>query len=68
MLPEYFEALAIPVRSGALPDGWEVPAELPIVVNERMADAFWPDADPLGATLSMDWQPETVLRIPAQSG
>jgi putative ABC transport system permease protein len=73
MLPEYFAALGIPVLAGELPrDGWEVPvgedAEVPVVVNRRMAEAYWPGGDALGALVTFDWNPEQRLRVVAVVG
>lgn len=63
VLPEYFEVLGIPLRRGALPDGWRVGQEVPVVVNERMAAAFWPGVDPVGAGFSFDWQEGRIVRV-----
>jgi len=67
-LPEYFEVLEIPVRAGTVPDGWEVPDEIPVVVNRRMAETLWPDGDALGSGFAMDWRPGTRFRIVGEVG
>jgi len=48
--PEYFEVMGIPTLAGGLPDdGWaSFEDEAPVAVNERLADLFWPEQDPLG--------------------
>lgn len=63
VIPEYFEVLNIPLRQGQLPEGWEATDELPVLVNERMADAYWPGLSPLGARFSMDWQEGRTLDV-----
>jgi len=63
MLPEYFDVLGIPLRRGELPDGWTVPEEVPVVLNERMTELYWPGEDPIGARFAMDWQEGTLFRV-----
>lgn len=63
VMPEYFEVLDIPLVAGTLPPRWSEGDEAPVVVNQRMAEVFWPDYDPLGATLTLDWADEVRLRV-----
>ena len=67
VLPEYFDVMGIDVVAGAIPRaGWEtVDGEVAIAVNRRLADAFWPDRDPLGRTLTLDPSDPQTLRVAA---
>ena len=47
----YFDALRIPLRSGRLFRDRE-PAQT-VVINEAMANKFWPNADPVGQAISI---------------
>lgn len=69
-MPEYFEVMAIPVVSGALAaDGWApLDGEIPIAVNERLSEMYWPGEDPLGKGLSLPWDPPRRLRVAAVVG
>ena len=61
-----FLELCYLLLNGELPSqGWTVPEEVPVVVNRRMADAFWPDTDPVGRSLGLDLDPPVPLRIVA---
>jgi predicted permease len=45
----YFDTLRIPVQSGRVfTSNDDVEAERVVVVNQAMADHFWPDQDPIG--------------------
>jgi predicted permease len=45
----YFRTMQIPLRAGRLFDGRDTPeAPKVVVVDERMAQRFWPNADPVG--------------------
>ena len=68
VVPEYFEVLDIPVRSGQLPTRWSEGEELPVAVSERMAEVFWPGADPLGMGMTLDWADPIRLRVVAVVG
>ncbi|MGD2122896.1 MAG: ABC transporter permease [Gemmatimonadota bacterium] len=50
----YFEAMGIPLLAGEIfQDGSGAPSSGPVaLINETMARRFWPDASPLGATVS----------------
>jgi predicted permease len=67
VLPDYFRVMGIDVVSGGLSgDAWEaVEGEIPVAVNRRLAEAFWPGRDPVGATLTLDWEPARTLRVVA---
>lgn len=50
----YFEVLGIPLRSGRVFDGRDDADAAPVaVVNQVMAERFWPGRDPLGQRLTM---------------
>ena len=66
--PEYFEALRIPLRTGSLPDPWVEGDEMPIVVNERFAAAFWPEGDALGRGISWEGAQTEQMRVVAVVG
>lgn len=61
--PQYFETLDIPLRAGAIPEPAVEGDEMPIVVNQRMADTFWPHDSPVGAALTLDWTPPRPMRV-----
>jgi putative ABC transport system permease protein len=47
--PDYFRAMGIPVLKGRGFDDRDVAASTPvIIVNEKLAQKFWPDGDPIG--------------------
>src|SRR5262249_4374081 len=47
--PKYFETLGIPILYGRAFSDQEVKDQAPVVViNEALAERFWPDAQPLG--------------------
>jgi putative ABC transport system permease protein len=54
--PGLFAAMGVPLRRGRLISETDSP-ERPkvVVVNEGMADEFWPGEDPMGRKIQMDW-------------
>jgi putative ABC transport system permease protein len=62
----YFPALGIPLKRGRLPAPADAPSSPPVVViNETMARQLWPDGDPIGARVRVNWndpemEPEVV--------
>ena len=53
--PEYFEALGIPLLSGRLLDSRDEPTAAPVaVINQTLAQQYWPQQDPIGARVSFD--------------
>jgi predicted permease len=62
----YFDAMRIPLRSGrVLSAADRAGGERVAVVNEALARALWPDADPLGQSLitnQKDWRVVGVVR------
>ncbi len=64
VMPGYFEAMKIPVLRGRgiLPtDRPESPPVL--VINQSMAEMFFPGDDPIGKRLVIDYDEETVLEV-----
>jgi putative ABC transport system permease protein len=52
VMPGYFKALAIPIRSGrTFTDADATGSEPVVIINEAMARRYWPDQDPLGRRL-----------------
>jgi predicted permease len=45
---DYFQTLGIPLVKGRLLDARDRQGALTVVVNERMAEKFWPGEDPIG--------------------
>jgi predicted permease len=65
VLPGYFDVLEIPVRAGAIPADRSYEAEVPVLINERMAELYWPGGSALGATFATENSAEAgqTLRI-----
>jgi len=56
--PGYFETLGIPIVRGRALGGFDDEPEPVVVVNQALADMFWPDEDPVGKELdgSAHWR------------
>ncbi len=57
--PDYFRTLGIPLRRGRAFTAADTRGAAPVVIiNERLAHLFWPDADPLGEQILFNgkWQ------------
>jgi putative ABC transport system permease protein len=64
--PSYFATLGIPVRRGRAFDDSDTAAAEPVgMINETMARAVWPDADPIGKHLRVFGQEFTVVGVVA---
>ena len=62
--PGYFEALRIPILRGrGFTDGDNDTALRVIVVDERVAQHFWPNSDPLGRRMYFPGDPKDLLKI-----
>jgi macrolide transport system ATP-binding/permease protein len=62
--PSYFRTMRIPiVRGRAFTDADGPDAAYVAVVNEAMAQRFWPDQDPLGRTFTMDTVKGHSIRV-----
>ena len=62
--PGYFEAMRIPLRQGRYftrQDTSDVPAST--IVDERLANKFWPGRDPIGQRLYSPSDPNDLLKI-----
>ena len=64
-LPEYFQVMGIPLLEGAWPTGgWESEAsDVPVLVNQRMAETIFAGTDPLSASFSVGWSGGLELRV-----
>jgi putative ABC transport system permease protein len=59
----YFAAMGIPVKRGSDFSGHETPKGTPVVIiNEAMANQFWPNGNPLGERLQIGWDAPNVTR------
>jgi putative ABC transport system permease protein len=59
----YFDAMGIPVKRGSDYTGAESAASPPVVIiNETMANQFWPNGNPLGERIQLTWDPPDVTR------
>jgi predicted permease len=72
--PGYFQAMGIPLRRGRYLDATDTEQGLPtVVINEKMAQTFWPNEDPLGRQIRLggpqgggpDSLPRTIVGIVA---
>ena len=62
--PEYFAAMGIPLRAGRAFTAQDDSAAVRVmVVNERFAQRFWPDQDPLGRTVRTAGREFTVVGV-----
>ena len=52
--PDYFETMGIPILEGRGLGGFDDEPEPVVVVNEALADLFWPGEDPIGQELDSD--------------
>jgi putative ABC transport system permease protein len=54
VIPEYFDVMGIPLLTGRnLERAWEAEHPVPVLINQEMADRFWPAGDALGASFNM---------------
>lgn len=61
---DYFETVGMPLRAGRpLTDADGENAEPVVVVNERFVSTYWPDANPIGKTLSIFSRDGTRYRV-----
>lgn len=64
-VPSYFDVLDIPVLEGVLPLADAEGAEIPLVINQRMAEVFWPEGGALGAVAELEWAEPSQMRVVA---
>jgi putative ABC transport system permease protein len=63
--PGYLEALHVPLKRGRLFRESDTPPAPPVViVDERLAQRFWPGADPIGRRVYLPSRPEDVAKPP----
>jgi predicted permease len=61
--PGYLETLQVPLKQGRFFTESDVPPAAPVViVDERLAKRFWPNADPIGRRMYMPDSPEDVVK------
>jgi predicted permease len=61
--PGYLETLRAPLKRGRFfTDADQAPAPAVIIVDEKLAQKFWPGADPLGRRMYLPENPEDVLK------
>jgi putative ABC transport system permease protein len=59
----YFAAMGIPITRGADLTGLEgATSARVVIINEAMANLFWPDGNPIGERVQLTWEPANVIR------
>jgi putative ABC transport system permease protein len=59
----YFQAMGIPLKRGREFTGQEIAASAPVVIiNQTMADQFWPNANPIGGRVQLSFDLQNVTR------
>jgi macrolide transport system ATP-binding/permease protein len=62
--PGYFEAMGIaPSRGRVFTDRDDASGPRVLVINERLADRFWPGEDPIGRTVVVTGEEHTVVGV-----
>jgi predicted permease len=62
--PEYAAAMKIAIRRGRFIDETDRPGSTPVVViSQRLADRYWPHADPIGQRLTFDRVSRTIVGV-----
>jgi putative ABC transport system permease protein len=62
--PEYLATLGVPVRRGRFIEPGDRAGTTPVVViNEAMAERYWPDADPIGERLTLGGTSTTIVGV-----
>jgi putative ABC transport system permease protein len=52
--PDYFRAMGIPLFRGRYPTEQDTPGATPVIlVSRMMAERYWPNADPIGQSLTL---------------
>jgi predicted permease len=60
---DYLKALAIPVLRGRGLDARDGPATKTVLVNQAMADKFWPGEDPIGRRFGQGGDPKNYYTV-----
>lgn len=64
VMPGYFEAMGMPILRGRGIQDTDGPDAPPVlVINETMAQEFFPGEDPIGQRLIIDYDEETILEV-----
>jgi predicted permease len=60
--PDYFRAAGIPIVSGRAFTDADEETFTSAIINQTLADRFWPNEDPVGRRIGwkMDWRPDTL--------
>ncbi len=67
--PDYFHTMRVPLLRGrSFSDSDSETAELVAIVNQTMAEQFWPGEDPIGKRFSTDSDPGRFIEIVGLSG
>ena len=62
--PGYFEAMGIPMLRGRRFDGRDnETAPRAVIVDERLAEHFWPNRDPVGRRMYLPGDPKNLLKV-----
>jgi putative ABC transport system permease protein len=62
--PDYFAAMGIPIVRGRAFDRQDTEKSRPVVIiNDRMAQMFWPDRDPIGARIVRSGMARDIVGI-----
>ena len=61
--PDYFETLGIPILRGRALRGFDDEPERVVVVNQRLADLFWPGDDAVGQQIERRGETWTVVGV-----
>ncbi|CAN5289639.1 ABC transporter permease [soil metagenome] len=56
--PGYFSAMGIPLLKGRMLDEHDSPESRVLVINETVAKRFFPNEDPIGKNLVINWEPD----------
>ena len=60
---DYFQALDVPLLSGRMLDGRDKTGTNGVVINQAMANKFWPGADPIGKRFGQGRTPSTWYEV-----
>jgi putative ABC transport system permease protein len=62
--PDYFRVMGIRLAAGRIFTEADTAQSPPVaIIDQALARRFWPDSDPLGGRLTMDWTPSVVAEV-----